>query len=179
MCYQFPIRKATRDLSSRIKFTLSTKYQLKTDWRLLFKTTVAWRLLFKTTVKPHLGTMGKMLGLVALSAMGMGMGRTNLLYLLLLSSAGGHPLTQRVLLPLFQHNYGQDTLFYFIVFFLGPHPQHMEVLRLAVKSELQLQAYTTATATGDLSRICHLHLSSLDRWPTEQDQGSNPHPLGY
>ena len=56
-----------------------------------------------------------------------------------------------------------SILFYCIVFFLGPHPQHMEVLRLAVKSELQLQAYTTATATGDLSHICHLHLSSLDR----------------
>ena len=28
--------------------------------------------------------------------------------------------------------------------FLGPHPQHMEVPRLGVKSELQLPAYTTA-----------------------------------
>ena len=37
--------------------------------------------------------------------------------------------------------------------FLGPHLQHMEVTRLGVESELQLQAYAkaTATATPDLS----------------------------
>ena len=33
--------------------------------------------------------------------------------------------------------------------FLGPHPGHMEVPRLGGKSELQLLAYTTATATLD------------------------------
>ena len=33
-----------------------------------------------------------------------------------------------------------------VVFFLELHPQHMEVPRLGVKSELQLPAYTTATA---------------------------------
>ena len=32
-------------------------------------------------------------------------------------------------------------------FFLGPHPLHMEAPRLGVESELQLPAYTTATAT--------------------------------
>ena len=32
----------------------------------------------------------------------------------------------------------------------------MEVPRLGVKSELQLPAYTTATATPDLSHICNL-----------------------
>ena len=31
--------------------------------------------------------------------------------------------------------------------FLGPHLQHVEVLRLGGESELQLSAYTTATAT--------------------------------
>ena len=36
-----------------------------------------------------------------------------------------------------------------LFFFLGPHPQHMEVSRLWVKLELQLLAYTTATATWD------------------------------
>ena len=36
------------------------------------------------------------------------------------------------------------SLFFFS--FLGPHPQHMEVPRLGVESELQLPAYTTATA---------------------------------
>ena len=36
----------------------------------------------------------------------------------------------------------------------------MEVPRLGAESELQLQAYTTATATQDLGHICDLHLSS-------------------
>ena len=34
-------------------------------------------------------------------------------------------------------------------FFLGPHLRHTEVPRLGVGSELQLPAYTTATATLD------------------------------
>ena len=37
----------------------------------------------------------------------------------------------------------------------------MEVPRLGVKSELQLPAYTTATAMRDPSLICDLHHSSL------------------
>ena len=44
--------------------------------------------------------------------------------------------------------------------FLGLHSCLMEVPRLGVKSELQLPAYTTATATQDLSSICDLHHSS-------------------
>ena len=40
------------------------------------------------------------------------------------------------------------------LFFLGLHPRHVEVPRLGVKSELQLPAYTTATATADMSRVC-------------------------
>ena len=36
----------------------------------------------------------------------------------------------------------------------------MEVTRLGAESELQLPAYTTATAAPDLSRICYLHPSS-------------------
>ena len=40
----------------------------------------------------------------------------------------------------------------------------MEVPRLGVKTELQLPAYTTATATWDLSRICDLHRSSQQHW---------------
>ena len=39
----------------------------------------------------------------------------------------------------------------------------MEVPRLGVESELQLTAYTTATATPDPSRICNLHHSSRKR----------------
>ena len=38
-----------------------------------------------------------------------------------------------------------------------------EVPRLRVKSELQLLAYTTNTATQDLSCICDLHHSSQQR----------------
>ena len=48
----------------------------------------------------------------------------------------------------------------FFCLFLGLQVQHMEVSRLGVKSELQLPAYTTATATLDLSRLCDLHCSS-------------------
>ena len=40
----------------------------------------------------------------------------------------------------------------------------MEVPRLGVKSELQLQAYTIATATWDLSHVCHLYHSSQHHW---------------
>ena len=52
--------------------------------------------------------------------------------------------------------------FYFILFILGPHLWHMEVPRLGVKSELQLLAYTTATATPDLSCTCNLHHNQGD-----------------
>ena len=40
----------------------------------------------------------------------------------------------------------------------------MEVPRLGVKSELQLPAYTTATAAPDPSHICGLHHSSQQCW---------------
>ena len=44
--------------------------------------------------------------------------------------------------------------------FLWPHPQHMEVPRLVTESELQLAAYSTATATPNPSRIYDLYHSS-------------------
>ena len=47
-------------------------------------------------------------------------------------------------------------LFFFIL-----HPWHMEVPRLGVELELQLPAYTTATATADLS---HIYILSLSLW---------------
>ena len=47
---------------------------------------------------------------------------------------------------------------------LGPPPHHMEVLRLGVPSELQLPAFTTATATPYPSRVCDLHHNSRQRW---------------
>ena len=50
------------------------------------------------------------------------------------------------------------SLFFF--FFFWPNPQHMEIPRLGVESELQLPVYTTAVATSDLSSICNLHHSS-------------------
>ena len=53
------------------------------------------------------------------------------------------------------------TLFYFVLFYfirlLGPHTQHVKVPRLGVESELQLPAYTTATATWDPSYIRNVH----------------------
>ena len=51
-----------------------------------------------------------------------------------------------------------------LFFFLGPHLQHMKVPRLGVESELQLPAYTTATAKQDPSLICDLHHSSWQHW---------------
>ena len=45
----------------------------------------------------------------------------------------------------------------------GPHPWQMEVPRLGIKSELQLPAYATVTATSDLSCVCNLHHSSWQR----------------
>ena len=60
-------------------------------------------------------------------------------------------------------DYSVQTLFLFVcflLFFLGPRPQHMEVPGLGVQLELQLPAYITATGTSDPSRICHLHHSS-------------------
>ena len=49
---------------------------------------------------------------------------------------------------------------YLLVVFLGLHLWHMQVPRLGAELELQLPAYTTATAMWDLSSICDLHQSS-------------------
>ena len=38
------------------------------------------------------------------------------------------------------------AVIFFFFSFLGPHLQHMEVPRIGIKLELQLAAYTTATA---------------------------------
>jgi len=56
-----------------------------------------------------------------------------------------------------------DEHFLFFFSFLGLHTRHMEVPRLGVKSELQLPAHSTATATRDPSRVCDLHHSSQQR----------------
>ena len=51
-----------------------------------------------------------------------------------------------------------------IISLSGLHPQPMEVHRLWVELELQLPAYTTATAIQDLSHVCSLHHSSWQCW---------------
>ena len=57
-------------------------------------------------------------------------------------------------------NTGLEHLYLFIFCFLGPHSQHMEFPRLEAKMELQLPAYTSATAMWDPSCIYELHHSS-------------------
>ena len=52
--------------------------------------------------------------------------------------------------------WGYQGLFVFLplFFFLGPHPRHMKVPGPGIESELQLPAYTTATATLDPRCMC-------------------------
>ena len=52
------------------------------------------------------------------------------------------------------------NFYFYYLFVLGLHPQHMEVHRLGVEWELQLPSYTTATAIRDWSHVCNLHHSS-------------------
>ena len=54
--------------------------------------------------------------------------------------------------------------YYFYIFllkFLGLYPRHMEVPKLEIQSELQLQAYATATAMQDLSASVTCNTRSL------------------
>ena len=64
----------------------------------------------------------------------------------------------------FPINYYYYYYYYYYFSFLGPSLWHMEVPRLGFQSELQLPAYTTATTTRDLSRVCDPHHSSWQRW---------------
>ena len=57
----------------------------------------------------------------------------------------------------------RNLFLYFFFCFLGLHLWHMEVPRLGVHLELQLLAYTTATATLDPSHVYNLHHSSWQR----------------
>ena len=57
-------------------------------------------------------------------------------------------------------------------FFLGPHPQHMEVPRQGVKSELQLLAYAAATVTAMWVPSCVNDLQHS----SQQSQIPNPLP---
>ena len=65
-----------------------------------------------------------------------------------------------VLVWFFQHNTAFQIIFFFFFVFLGLHMCHMEVPRVGVESELQLPAYTTATATPDLNYVFDLHLTA-------------------
>jgi len=64
----------------------------------------------------------------------------------------------------FSHSLLLLLLFFFFLVSLGLHLHHMEVPRLGVESELQLPAYTTATAMPDTSQVCNLHHSSQQHW---------------
>ena len=69
-------------------------------------------------------------------------------------------VTNTALMGLASHYPDNDVKFFVCLLFLGLHPWYMEVPRLGVKTELQLLAYTTATATQDPTCICNLHHSS-------------------
>ena len=49
---------------------------------------------------------------------------------------------------------------------------HMEIPRLGVQSEVQLPAYTTATAMRDASHVYNLYYSSQQRWILNPLSGS-------
>ena len=55
---------------------------------------------------------------------------------------------------------GELLAYIFLFCFLGLHLQHMEDPRLAFELELQLSAFTTATAMPNLSHVCQLYHSS-------------------
>ena len=68
---------------------------------------------------------------------------------------------------------------FFLFVFLGPHAWHMEVPRPGVERELQLLAYTTATATQDPSHVYDLHHSSQQHQilnPPSEARGRTHHP---
>lgn len=67
---------------------------------------------------------------------------------------------QRLCICAYEEKIEVGLQFVFIFCFLGLHPQHMEIRRLGVESELQLPAHTTATATWDLCLVCDLYHSS-------------------
>ena len=60
---------------------------------------------------------------------------------------------------------------YLFIFFLEPHPRHMEAPRRGVEAELQLLAHSTATATPDPSRVC-------GNCPPSESR-NQAHPLGH
>ena len=76
-------------------------------------------------------------------------------------------------------NYFMFVCLFVYFCFLGPGPylRLLEVPRVAAELEPQLLAYTTATATWDLSCVCDLQTQQCQILnPTELGKGSNPHP---
>ena len=74
--------------------------------------------------------------------------------------------------------HGTDLSFFFSLLFLGPHLRHMEVPTLGVESELQLLAHTLDSNARPKPRLQPTPqlTAMLNPQPTEQGQGSNPHP---
>ena len=82
-----------------------------------------------------------------------------------LQGQGSNPCLQKYQSDSFPLCHNRNSkMFCFVFAFFGLHLQHMEITRLGVKSKPQLPAYTTATATQDLSCICNLHHSSQQCW---------------
>ena len=73
--------------------------------------------------------------------------------------------TSRIIIVMFKRNTNnkrntKKNYFFFTFFIFRAHLRHTEVPRLGVELELQLPAYTSATAKQDPSHICDLHHSS-------------------
>jgi len=75
-------------------------------------------------------------------------------------------MSSRILsgIELFAFALNLPHIFFFLFVFLEPHPWHMKVPSLGVELEIQLPAYTTATAMRDPSYVCDLHHSSWQCW---------------
>ena len=71
--------------------------------------------------------------------------------------------------------------FFFLLFcFLGPHPWHMEAPTLGVKSVAASLHHSHSNVGSEPHlRTTPQLTTTLDPRPTEQGQGSNPHPHGY
>ena len=72
-----------------------------------------------------------------------------------------------------------QRLLFFFFFFFWPLLWHREVPGLGHELKLQPLAYTTATATLDLSSVCDLRCSLWQCWilnPLTEGQGLNLHP---
>ena len=72
----------------------------------------------------------------------------------------GPPFTSRVADLIGGGAFAWHPFFVCFLCFVELRPRHMEIPRLGIESELQLPAYTTATATQDLSCFRNLHHSS-------------------